>query len=399
MRISVPYLFLCCLCMSLTLKLQAQDPIFSQFFANNQYLNPAFTAFSGGSSVHMHSRMQWMGVQQGISRFNTQSLSADTYVPEYGLGLGLFFNHNTEGEAQIDWTNVGLSVSWRLTDYTRASFKNFDLMLGVATSYNQRTLNGWNNLFFSENLDEIRGIISTQNQRNFPITKYQDVKLGGAIDIFGLELGGTWKHPSQPADCPSCRLPRGRTFHALYVYQWRSSMLSGATSDQQLVPFFRSERQRMGLLQDNEATTDWFYYSREAGIEWAIASHGYKNSRRGPQVAPFAGISYRWQGVPPKRRNIQEIEGITMSALIMNVGCETYVGDVLTRIGISYDVNMFSSVSSNSNLGALEFYLNMTFPKVYVFESINTKVISLNRKRCPASGRGGRKYNLYRKGR
>ncbi|MCB0634515.1 MAG: type IX secretion system membrane protein PorP/SprF, partial [Lewinella sp.] len=48
----------CSLCGLVELK--AQDPSFSQFYANRVYLNPAFVGLESGITLSATSRMQWL---------------------------------------------------------------------------------------------------------------------------------------------------------------------------------------------------------------------------------------------------------------------------------------------------------------------------------------------------
>ncbi|MBK6904987.1 MAG: type IX secretion system membrane protein PorP/SprF [Saprospirales bacterium] len=66
--------------------LQAQDPHFSQFFANRVYLNPAYAGLDPGWTVTMNYRNQWFGIPDGdISTFNqsfrTYQVTADLQAP------------------------------------------------------------------------------------------------------------------------------------------------------------------------------------------------------------------------------------------------------------------------------------------------------------------------------
>ncbi len=49
---------------------QAQDAIFSQYFASQPYLNPALTGFYDGSyRVNAHYRTQWTNINSGINTY------------------------------------------------------------------------------------------------------------------------------------------------------------------------------------------------------------------------------------------------------------------------------------------------------------------------------------------
>ena len=65
--------------------LQAQDPSFSQFYANRIYLNPAFTGLESGLTVGAVSRMQWLTVDGG---FRTYGFTLELQEPHLSSGIG-----------------------------------------------------------------------------------------------------------------------------------------------------------------------------------------------------------------------------------------------------------------------------------------------------------------------
>jgi type IX secretion system PorP/SprF family membrane protein len=67
------------------LSLKAQDPEFSQFYANPLYLNPAFTGTSGLSRVAINYRNQW---PNHGNTFVTNYLSFDKFVGSLRGGIG-----------------------------------------------------------------------------------------------------------------------------------------------------------------------------------------------------------------------------------------------------------------------------------------------------------------------
>jgi len=64
----------------------AQDPSFSQFYANRLYLNPAFAGTENCPRVGLSYRNQWPSLDQG---FVTYSASYDQRVDALAGGLGL----------------------------------------------------------------------------------------------------------------------------------------------------------------------------------------------------------------------------------------------------------------------------------------------------------------------
>ena len=132
----------------------AQDPSFSQFYANKTYLNPAFTGVEKGLSLAASSRVQWYAVDRG---FRTYDINCSTQIPFARLGIGLHLHKNAEGFANLTTTSAGLSIS-----YTIPGKKN-NLHFGFETKISEKTID-WNRLTFSDELDPIFGIISSLPQ-------------------------------------------------------------------------------------------------------------------------------------------------------------------------------------------------------------------------------------------
>jgi type IX secretion system PorP/SprF family membrane protein len=69
----------------------AQDPEFSQFYANKLYLNPAFAGTKGCPELSFNFRNQWNGEQGGVS---TSSVSYDQFSKSLNGGIGFIAMHD-----------------------------------------------------------------------------------------------------------------------------------------------------------------------------------------------------------------------------------------------------------------------------------------------------------------
>ena len=87
------YLFL--LCTLFTFKTNAQDPHFSQFYANPMYLNPAITGTNFCPRWIMNYRNQWPAIP---GDYVTYSSSFDFGLNELHGGVGLIALHDNAGE-------------------------------------------------------------------------------------------------------------------------------------------------------------------------------------------------------------------------------------------------------------------------------------------------------------
>ena len=117
----------------------AQDPSFSQFYANRIYLNPAFTGLEAGLSVAGVSRMQWVNVDQG---FRTYGFSVELQEPHIKSGIGLSLFHDTQGLMQLNTTSIGLSYSYTIP------MENQNIHFGLQARWIQKSVD-WSKIIFS----------------------------------------------------------------------------------------------------------------------------------------------------------------------------------------------------------------------------------------------------------
>lgn len=173
------YLLTCILILS-TLFLKAQDPSFSQFYANRLYLNPGFTGTQSGLTLGLHYRNQWHIVPGG---FTTYTVWADLQEPFVSSGFGVIAMRDEEGAGSLVSQNFGLSYS-----YIARFSKTFNINIGVRTSYNQKFVD-WSKLVFSDQLHPIDGIVNGTNAVE-PVTKSNFVDFdAGFVARWQMNIG------------------------------------------------------------------------------------------------------------------------------------------------------------------------------------------------------------------
>src|SRR5690348_885951 len=84
------------LCISLSCL--AQDPEFTQFYANPLYLNPAFAGSARCGRLALNFRDQWPSL---TGQFVTYSASYDQHVDAIGGGLGILAMSDKAGQGTI----------------------------------------------------------------------------------------------------------------------------------------------------------------------------------------------------------------------------------------------------------------------------------------------------------
>ena len=168
----------------------AQDPVFSQFYANKMYLNPAFTGFHLGTVVNINYRRQWAGVREGYSKFETKSVGISTILPCYHSGFGLTYNEATKGEGFLKSQSAGFSYAYHyVNDNDRHNTSQ--LSLGFRTSYNWRSVN-WENFVFGDQLVAMQGIVGP-SQYTPPASMISQSKNYWDLDAGLVYMTEKWK--------------------------------------------------------------------------------------------------------------------------------------------------------------------------------------------------------------
>ncbi len=169
----------------------AQDPQFSQFYANPLYTNPAFAGSEICPRVVLNYRDQW----PGLGGYTTYSVSADQYVKFLKGGLGVQVFQDNADNGTIKTFNASLSYA-----YTVNLNRDLSLKFGGQAAYWQKSLE-WDNLTFGDMIDERYGFIYTTNEPfgdanvNAP-----DFSVGALLYSRDWFIGGAVHHLAQPSE-------------------------------------------------------------------------------------------------------------------------------------------------------------------------------------------------------
>ena len=91
--------------------LRAQDPHFSQFYANPLYLNPAFAGSNVCPRLVMNYRNQWPAIPGSYVTYNA---SFDMHFQALNGGLGVLFSSDRAGEGVLTTQQAALIYSVRI---------------------------------------------------------------------------------------------------------------------------------------------------------------------------------------------------------------------------------------------------------------------------------------------
>lgn len=204
-RILLPVLLFFCIYSS---NLSAQDPIFSQFYANPLYLNPAFAGTMRCPRVNLNFRNQWPGIQ---GTYVTYSASVDRHFDGIHGGVGLIATSDNAGRGVLRTTNIGGIYSYLLNVR-----RDFSLKFGFQATYFQKTID-WSKLTFGDMIDQRRGFVYTTNEVQRLVTK-SGVDFSAGILGYSQKyfLGVAVNHLTEPDEGlqGTSKLPRKFTAHA-----------------------------------------------------------------------------------------------------------------------------------------------------------------------------------------
>ena len=109
-----------------SINLYAQDPIFTQFYSNPVYLNPAFAGSNKCPRIVSNFRNQWPGFS---GDFITTSLTYDQYVDKIKGGLGVILMSD-----QVAKTLKSNEASF-VYSYHQHLSRKFTLNFGIQGTY------------------------------------------------------------------------------------------------------------------------------------------------------------------------------------------------------------------------------------------------------------------------
>jgi len=129
--------------------LNAQDVVFSQFYANPLYLNPAMAGNASDPRLTFNFRNQWPALN---ASFVTYSAGFDQHFDALSGGVGLHILTDQIGSEAFRHTQVALQYAYNLNIN-----RNLALRAGFQYAYANRSLN-FNKLTFPEQIDRVAGI-------------------------------------------------------------------------------------------------------------------------------------------------------------------------------------------------------------------------------------------------
>ena len=301
---------------------KAQDPAFSQFYANPLYLNPAFAGASPGGCPRatLNYRDQWPGIGR---TYVTSSAAYDQHVNALGGGLGIIVAKDRSGAGNLNTTHASLLYSYHLE-----VSRKFSVKAGFEASYRMINLD-WEGLTFGDMIDPKYGFIYPTNEDivNNPTTvNFPDFSAGFIGYSENLFFGFAAHHLTQPNQgfISESQLPTKLTAHIggnIPLSRYKNSVTT-------ISPNFLYQKQ-----QDFQQFNYGMYVNRGPIVGGLWARHSVKN----------------------------------VDSFILMVGL---IQDAF-KFGYSYDITL-SNLKNSNTLGAHELSFTLFMPCRSRSKSFNT---------------------------
>lgn len=176
--------------------INAQDPVFSQFYAAPLQLNPALTGLVDAPVFTLNYRNQWAGVPNA---YTTYAATYSQYAPRLNSGFGMSVMADVAGNGIYNTYQVGAHYAYdiRFSD-------DFYMRMGMEAAWVGKRLD-WSQLIFLDQIDPLTGAFDqdgnpnpTQEQAPAQNVNYLDLGVGALLHTKHFYVGFAAKHLTAP---------------------------------------------------------------------------------------------------------------------------------------------------------------------------------------------------------
>ncbi len=166
----------------------AQDPHFSQFYANPLYMSPSLAGSTDGARLIFNYRNQWPGIQKA---FETYAVSFDNFFQSLNSGIGFMLYQDKAGSAGLTSTQFSFQYSYNLVIN-----EDWQIIPGIQFTYGDRFID-FGKLRF---VDEMQGLggSGAWNRLNNEKANYIDFAASAFLYSSKYWFGLTIDHLAQP---------------------------------------------------------------------------------------------------------------------------------------------------------------------------------------------------------
>ncbi|MCB0410110.1 MAG: type IX secretion system membrane protein PorP/SprF [Flavobacteriales bacterium] len=291
----------------------AQDMHFSQFYASNVYLNPAFAGANVCSRLTAIYRNQWSGIDKA---YTSSLVSWDHYIKRHNIGMGLMFSRDVAGSGNLATTLIYPTIAYE----TRVNRK-LGIRFGIQPGLGISNVN-FNKLTFGDQIAR-GGNVSTVETAPSSVS-YVDIGAGVLAYSIKYWYGISFNHLNQPLEsfysAEETKLPIKYSAHGGYKFD----------------------------LNDDEETSITTAFNYRGQKKFDQLDLGFYYTRQVFNI----GLWYR--GIPGLKRYAPGYSNNDAIAFIL--GFKTNI----MSFGYSYDITISRLTNGNSN-GAHELSVSYQF--------------------------------------
>ncbi len=169
-------------------KASAQDPHFSQFYANPLYMSPSLAGATDGGRLIMNYRNQWPGINKA---FETYSISFDNFFGGLNSGLGFMLYQDKAGSAGLTTTQGAFQYSYNLMIND-----DWQIIPGIQFTYGNKTID-FSKLEFG---DEMAGMGGSGSWSRLNNEKAEYIDFAASVFLYSSKYwaGLTVDHLAEP---------------------------------------------------------------------------------------------------------------------------------------------------------------------------------------------------------
>ena len=138
----------------LSVNFYSQEPVFSQFYFNPLYMNPAMSGMDNNFRLFLNNKNQWSKVP---GQFNTTCISFDSWQNFSNSSLSMLYSSGIEGESNFKTDKFHFGGAYRLFDV-------FPSPLAWQFGFHYQNITkklDWSRLVFSDQLDPYLGNVNS----------------------------------------------------------------------------------------------------------------------------------------------------------------------------------------------------------------------------------------------
>ncbi len=187
------WIFICALGVLATQVLQAQDPMFSQFYAAPLQINPAFAGVTLAPRLTLNYRNQWSQISGG---YQTYAASYEQSLESLNSGLGLILMSDDAMKGVYKTTRISGVYGYKLQITDEASIK-----FGVEAGFIRSSLD-WDRLQFGDQIDPRDGFENPSAEQRPASLNNSAFDVGAGLLIYNKKYYGgiAVKHINSPDD-------------------------------------------------------------------------------------------------------------------------------------------------------------------------------------------------------